>query len=206
MNIGMTYFFDGIRGLIIFGGGLLRSSFGLNRKTGEIITSVGLGAIAGAGLIGGVIINENHKKKEEKRREDEEKFLGNSNFYCSSFCYGYLPQKYRKSIIPTLKWINDSKCRSCAIELIIDGNYDEPAFLIINIDSSILEINEFYQKGDIIIKYKGIPENAFSAYFALYMFSKPNISKNEFFKTKNLLKDGLYDSTDLISYKILEII
>ena len=88
----------------------------------------------------------------------------------------------------------------------IDWNYDEPAFLIINIDSRILEINEFYQKGDIIIKYKGIPENAFSAYFALYRFSKPNITEDEFFKTKNLLKDGLKNKTDLISYQILKII
>ena len=204
-------FFKGLAEVIfktvVMGGGLFLSSrFGLNRKSGEMMVMAGLGTMAGASLIGSSIIEKNNQKKEEKRKEDEKKFLGNSNFCCASFCYGYLPQKYRNNKIPTIKWINDPKCRSCAIELIIDDNYDEPTFLIINIDSSILEINEFCQKGDIIIKYRGIPENAFSAFFALYMFSKPNITKNEFFETKNLLKNGFEDARDLIKYKTLEII
>ena len=40
------------------------------------------------------------------------------------------------------------------------------------------------------------------------MFSKPKITEEEFFKTKNLLKDGLKGnaSSDLISYKILKVV
>ena len=194
------------RYLIYTGGVLLSNRFGLNNKTGEFLTIVGLGAIVGAGVLGSKIIEKMDEKKEEKRREDEKKFLGNSNFYCTSFCYGYLPQKYRKSKIPSIKWKNNPKCKCCSIELIIDDNYDDPAFLIINVDSGILEINEFCQKGEVVIKYKGIPENAFSAYFALYMFSTSNITINEFFNTKYLLKDGFEDVNNLISYQVLEII
>ena len=202
--------FKGLAGLILLGVGILGSSIGANKKDKTIIAASGLSGITGASMIGGIIFSERKHEEKIKRIEDEKRFLNNSNFYCLSSCYGYVPQKYKKSVIPTLRWNNDpkGKCKSFAIELIIDWNYDDPAFLIINIDSNELNINEFYQKGDIIIKYKGIPENAFSAYFALYMFSKPKITEEEFFKTKNLLKDGLKGnaSSDLISYKILKVV
>ena len=57
-----------------------------------------------------------------------------------------------------------------------------------------------------MIKYKGIPENTFSAYFALYTFSKPKITEDEFVKIKKLIKNGSKVSKDLINYKVLEII
>ena len=134
-------------------------------------------------------------------------FYNDKEFYCDSLYYGYLPQKYRKKYIPTLKWDNkNKKVRSLAIELIIDDEYNKQNFLIINIPIDSSEINEFSQKGDIIINYNGIPENAFSAYFNLYMFDKNKISLEYFQKIKNKLIEGFEDIEGLISYKILKVI
>ncbi len=57
-------------------------------------------------------------------------------------------------------------------------------FLIINIPGDSSEINEFSQKGDIIMNYNGIPENAFSVYFNLYIFDKDKIDLGYFQKKK----------------------
>ena len=205
-NFGAELIAHSILKSLALSGASIGSLFGLNKIKGEMVTWLAMLALLGVGYLGGRIMEKREEKKEEKRKEEQKKFLGNQNFYCTSFCYGYLPQKYRKSTIPSIKWINDPKCKSCSVELIIDDKYDYPAFLIINIDSKILEINEFSRNGEVFIKYRGIPENAFSAYFALYMFDQPNITINQFFNTKNLLKDGFNNVNNLISYKILEII
>ena len=113
----------------------------------------------------------------------------------------------KKKNIPTLKWNNElQNAKTIAIELIIDEEYDNPNFLIINIPGDSLEINEFSQKGDIIINYKGIPENAFSAYFNLYMFDKDKIDFEYFKNIKNALIDGYRNFESLISCKSIKVI
>ena len=134
-------------------------------------------------------------------------FYRDKEFYCDSLYYGYLPEKYRNKYIPTLKWDNKHlKSRSLAIELIIDDEYNKPDFLIINIPGDSSEINEFSQKGNIIINYNGIPENAFSAYFNLYIFDIDKIDLEYFQKIKNKIIEGFENIESLISYKILKVI
>ena len=176
----------------------ISSAVGINKTIGGILfPTLVLGASLGLGFL-----------NEKIRKEEEEQFYANSNSksYCTSIFYNYLPEKYRKNIIPSIKWINHPLCESCSIELIIDDKYDDPAFLIINVNKKITEINEFNQNGDVLIKYKGIPENAFSAYFAIYMFNKEKITIKEFFETKNLLKNGISHIKNLITYRLIKII
>ena len=69
MEIGVKGFFGIIiHTLIVAGGVFLSSRFGLNRKTGEMIATAGLGAVAGASLIGGTIYNNNKEKKKRRGR------------------------------------------------------------------------------------------------------------------------------------------
>ena len=176
----------------------ISSAIGINKTIGKILfPTLVLGASLGLRLL-----------NEKIRKEEEEEFYenSNSNSYCTSLFYNYLPEKYRKDIIPSIKWINHPLCESCSIELIINHKYDDPVFLIINVNKKIIGINEFNQNGDVLIKYKGIPENAFSAYFAIYMFNKENITKKEFFETKNLLKNGISNIKNLITYRLIRII
>ena len=193
----IKYFSQNIYYLFQLGVGI-SSAVGINKTIGGILfPTLILGASLGLGFL-----------KEKIRKEEEEKFFANSNSnsYCTSLFYNYLPEKYRKNIIPSIKWINHPLCESCSIELIIDDKYDDPAFLIINVNKKIIEINEFNQNGDVLIKYKGIPENAFSAYFAIYMFNKEKITIKEFFETKYLLKNGISYIKNLITYRLIKII
>ena len=194
-------------GLQILGDSLSRA-FGLGAAL--IVLGVGfsiVGILFGIAKIHDIYI----KKKEDKKKENEYLknilFYNDKDFYCDSLYYGYLPEKYQKKNIPTLKWNNTlQKVGSIAIELIIDEEYDNPNFLIINIPGDSFEINEFSQKGDIIINYNGIPENAFSAYFNLYMFDKDKIDFEYFRKIKNELIDGYGDFGSLISCKSIKVI
>lgn len=183
-------------------------------KYGIVPLLIVIGAsIAIIGIMAGVdaIKNVYAKKKEEK--EKEQKYLKNimfykdEEFYCDSLYYGYLPERFRKKYIPTLKWNNKlQKAKSVAIELIIDEDFNDPNFLIINIPGDSLEINEFSHKGDIINYYNGIPENAFSAYFILYMFDKDKLDLESFKKIRNQLQEENKDIESLISSKIIKII
>ena len=134
-------------------------------------------------------------------------FYNDKKFYCENLYYGYLPEKYRKKYFPSLKWNNElTDVKSMAIELIIDENYDNPNYLIINIPGDCFEINEFSQKGDIIIHYNGIPENAFSAYFGLYMFDKDEIDLEYFKKIKHGIINDDEHINNLSFYTILKVI
>ena len=195
--------------------------FGLKFLGNELSPLLGVGpgliiagiAFAIAGVLFGIkAINDIYeKKKEDKKKENEYLkkilFYNDDDFYCDNLYYGYLPEKFRKKYIPSLKWNNKlQKAKSIAIELIVDEDYDNPNFLIINIPGDSSEINEFSLKGDIIINYKGIPENAFSAYFGLYMFDKDKIDFEYFKEKKNRLIIGSEYIENLIFYKISKII
>ena len=158
-------------------------------------------------LVGIETVKQINEEKEETKYLKNIMFYNDREFYCDSLYYGYLPEKFRKKYIPTLKWNNNNKkARSFAIELIIDDEYNKPNFLIINIPVDSSEINESSQNGDIIINYNGIPENAFSAYFNLYTYDKDKIDLEYFQRIKFYIIEGFEDIESLISYKILKVI
>lgn len=64
-----------------------------------------------------------------------------------------------------------------------------------------MEINEFSNEGETIIKYKGIPENSFSGCFSLYVFNIKNINYKEFVAMKNILLEGEELRKHLIDFK-----
>ena len=133
--------------------------------------------------------------------QDENKKL---IFYSDSFYYQYIPKKYREYTIPTLKWENPSiKAKSFAIELIVNEDGKNPSWLVINIPGDKREFNEDSNDGELIINYKGVPENAFYACFILYVFDVKNIDIKEFLAMKNGEKGGKKLSKRLIEYKIL---
>ena len=156
-----------------------------------------VGAISGFvfGFIGGKISNK--ITKEEKKK---------LFFYSDSLYYQYIPRKYREYAIPTLKWENvPINAKSYAIELIINEDGKNPSWQVINIPPKVLEYNEFSNEGEIIEKYKGIPENMFTGCFILYVFDIKTVDKNDFKAMKNGLKEGQKLSKHLIEYKILSI-
>ena len=125
-------------------------------------------------------------------------------FYSDSLYYHYIPKKYREYAIPTLKWKNvPAKAKSYAIELIVNENGSDPSWLVINIPPLAREFNEESKEGDLIINYKGIPENAFCGCFILYVFDIKNIDIKDFLNMKNGLVSGKKLSRHLIDYKIL---
>ena len=67
-GICLKFLFDGVKAFIMAEGLFLSSSFGLNIKTGEMITTAGLVAIAGAGIINES--QEKKSKKDEKRKKN----------------------------------------------------------------------------------------------------------------------------------------
>ena len=157
-----------------------------------------IGGLAGLlfGFIGGKIVNEINK--DEKKRE--------LIFYSDSLYFKYVPHKYRKFAIPTMKWKDapiDTK--SFAIELIVNEDGRNPSWLVINIRAKPkeMEINELSKEGETIIKYKGIPENAFSGTFFLYAFNIKIISYEDFRNMKDGLKEGEKLRKHLIDYKML---
>ena len=93
-------------------------------------------------LVGIETVKQINEEKEENKFLKNIMFYNDKEFYCDCLYYGYLPQKYRKKYIPTLKWDNkNKKARSLAIELIIDDEYNKQNFLIINIPIDSSEIN-----------------------------------------------------------------
>ncbi len=80
-------------------------------------------------LVGIETVKQINEEKEEKIYLKNIMFYNDKEFYCDNLYYGYLPQKYRKKYIPTLKWDNkNKKARSLAIELIIDDEYNKQKF------------------------------------------------------------------------------
>ena len=157
-----------------------------------------IGGIAGLafGFISGKIVGK--LNEEEEKRE--------TIFYSDSLYFKYIPKKYREFCIPTMKWKNSPLAsKSFAIELIVDEDGKNPNWLVINIPAKPkeMEINELSKEGETIIKYKGIPENAFSGCFFLYAFDIKSINYNEFKIMKDGLKEGENLRSHLIDYKIL---
>ena len=73
------------------------------------------------------------------------------------------------------------KDKSYAIEFIVNYNKDnEPSLLVINIPGKICEINQHSLCGEVMVEYKGIPENAFVGCFILYIFDIKKISLDDY--------------------------
>ena len=139
------------------------------------------------------ILNEKKQKKE---------FI----FYSNSFYYNYVPYKYREYSIPTMKWKDAPKdSKSFAIELIINDDFKNPSWLVINIPAkeNEMEINEISNEGETVIEYRGIPENAFSITFFLYVFNIEIIEYQDFQNMKNGLNKDKDLMKNLIDYKML---
>ena len=98
-----------------------------------------------------------------------------------------------------------SKSKSISIELIINEDGKNPNWVIINIPakSGEIEINEYLDEGETIVKYKGIPENAFSVFFSLYLFDINKINYKEFISIKRGLEEGKKLKQNLIDFKML---
>ena len=163
----------------------------------------GPGAIIVGGLVGlafGYIGGKIVEKLNEK--EDNKEII----FYSDSLYFKYIPKKYREFCIPTMKWKNlPLASKSFAIELIVDEDGKNPYWLVINIPAKPkeMEINELSKEGETIIKYRGIPENAFSGCFFLYVFNVKSIDYKEFKMMKEGLKEGENLRSHLIDYKML---
>ena len=95
--------------------------------------------------------------------------------------------------------------RSFALELIVNENRKDPHWLIINIPTKVgeMEINELSKEGETVIKYKGIPENAFSGCFLLYVFDINKVNYIEFVSMKDGLVEGEELKKHLIDCKML---
>ena len=173
---------------------------GLVLSVGVILpfASIIIGGLTGlaSGYFGAKLINKINKKENKKEL----------TFYSYSLYFKYVPKKYREYAIPTLK-LKDAplKSKSIAIELIINGDGKNPNWVIINIPakSGEIEINKYLDEGETIIKYKGIPENAFSALFSLYIFDIKNINYNKFISMKEGLEEGKQLKQNLIDFKML---
>ena len=169
-------------------------ALGVVAGPGAIIVSGIVGI--GVGFIAGKIVGK------IKAIEKERNFL----FYSDSLYFKYVPKKYREYAIPTLKWKDAPlKSKSFALELIVNENGKEPNWLIINIPPKVgeMEINELSDEGETIIKYKGIPENAFSGCFCLYVFDSKTINYDDFVAMKNGLEEGEKLRKHLIDYKMI---
>ena len=148
------------------------------------------------GFIGGKIVEKLNEKEENRE----------IIFYSTSLYFKYIPKKYREFCIPTMKWKNSPLAsKSFAIELIVNEDGKNPYWLVINIPAKPkeMEINELSKEGETIIKYKGIPENAFSGCFFIYAFNIESINYNEFKMMKDGLKEGENLRSHLIDYKML---
>ena len=127
-------------------------------------------------------------------------------FYSDSIYFKYVPRKYREYAIPTLKWKDAPLAsKSFALELIVNENGKEPYWVVINIPAKPgeMEINELSKEGETMVKYRGIPENAFSGCFFLYVFNIKRIKYKEFIAMKNGLLAGEELRKHLIEYKML---
>ena len=157
-----------------------------------------IGGLAGIlfGFIGATITNKINEKEEKRELI----------FYSDSLYFKYVPHKFRELAIPTMKWKNAPiETKSFAIELIVNEDGKNPSWLVINIPAKPkeMEYNEMSKEGETIIKYKGIPENAFSGTFFLYAFNKKTISFEDFRNMKDGLNEGEELRKHLIDYKML---
>ena len=162
----------------------------------------GPGAVIISGLVG-IGIGFISTKIANKINEKKGKFF---TFYSDSLYFKYVPKKYREYAIPTLKWKDAPwKSKSFAIELIVNENGNNPHWVIINIPAKAkeMEISELSCEGETMVKYKGIPENAFSGCFFLYVFDIKKIDYKEFISMKNGLTEGEKLRKHLIDYKML---
>lgn len=165
--------------------------------------ATGPGAIIIGGLVGlafGFISAKITKKINEK--EEKRELI----FYSDSLYFKYVPKKYREYAIPTLKRKNPPLAsKSFTIELIINENGKDPYWVIINIPAKPqeMEINELLNEGETIVKYRGMPENAFSGTFMLYVFNVKKIKYDEFIEMKNGSPKGEKLREHLIDFKML---
>ena len=165
--------------------------------------ATGPDAIIIGGLVGlafGFISAKITKKINEK--EEKRELI----FYSDSLYFKYVPKKYREYAIPTLKWKNSPLAsKSFTIELIINENGKDPYWVIINIPAKPqeMEINELLNEGETIVKYRGMPENAFSGTFMLYVFNVKKIKYDEFIEMKNGSPKGEKLREHLIDFKML---
>ena len=168
---------------------IIAAAFSISSLPGTIIVGLLSGLVFG--FIGGKISKNINKEKE-------------LIFYSDSLYYQYVPKKYREYVIPTLKWDNvPYNAKSYAIELIINEDGQNPNLLVINIPPKSREYNELSKDGEIIISYKGIPENAFNGCFIFYVFDLEKIDIKEFLAMKNGLIEGEKLRKHLIKFKIL---
>ena len=157
-----------------------------------------IGGLSGLalGYIGGKITKKINEKEEKRKLI----------FYSDSLYFKYVPRKYREYAIPTMKWNSPPlETKSLAIELIVNEDGKNPSWLVINIPvkPKEMEYNEFSKEGETIIKYRGIPENAFSGTFFLYAFNVKTINEKDFRNMKNGLTSGEELRSHLIDYKML---
>ena len=128
-------------------------------------------------------------------------------FYSNSFYTKYIPFQIRSNYVPNLFWESENKnIKSFGIELIVNKNWQDPHWLILNIHSSIKEINNENKNdvGKIIVEYKGIPENAFYVCFILYIFDVKNVESKDFYEMKNNDKENNLHK-HLLDFKILTV-
>ena len=167
----------------------------------NFVTGPGAIIIGGAiGLAVGFISAKITKKINEK--EEKRELI----FYSDSLYFKYVPKKYREYAIPTLKWKNPPlNSKSFAVELIINENGKDPYWVIINIPAKPkeMEINELSHEGETMVKYRGMPENAFSGTFILYVFNIKKINYDEFIEMKNGSFKGENLRKHLIDFKML---
>ena len=164
---------------------------------------IGPGAIIIGGLVG---IGAGYISSKITNKINENELKRDLIFYSDSLYFKYVPKKYREYAIPTLKWKNPPLAsKSFVIELIIDENGKDPYWVVINIPAKPekMEINELSHEGETIVKYRGLPENAFSGTFCLYAFNINKINYDEFIEMKDGSDKGESLRKHLIDFKML---
>lgn len=171
--------------------------------------ALSLGFVTGPGaiIIGGLVgIGVGYISSKITNKINENEIKRDLIFYSDSLYFKYVPKKYREYAIPTLKWENPPLAsKSFVIELIIDENGKDPYWVVINIPAKRkeMEINELSHEGETIVKYRGLPENAFSGTFCLYAFNITKINYEEFIEMKDGSDKGESLRTHLIDFKML---
>ena len=171
--------------------------------------ALALGVVAGPGaiIIGGLAgLAFGYIGAKITQKINEKDIKRELLFYSDSLYFKYVPKKYREYAIPTLKWRDPPlESKSFAIELIVNEDGKRPAWVIINIPAKPkeMEINEMSKEGETVVKYSGIPENAFSGCFFLYVFDIKEINYKQFVSMKNGLDSGEELRKHLIDYKML---
>ena len=171
--------------------------------------ALSLGFVTGPGaiIIGGLVgIGVGYISSKITNKINENEIKRDLIFYSDSLYFKYVPKKYREYAIPTLKWENPPlTSKSFVIELIIDENGKDPYWVVINIPAKRkeMEISELSHEGETIVKYRGLPENAFSGTFCLYSFNITKINYEEFIEMKDGSDKGESLRAHLIDFKML---